>query len=386
MASGYHDSVMDIGLSEFQRKTRDTAREFLARRCPASLLRELEASETGHSPELWEEIAGLGWTALAVPEGYGGLGGSLVDVAVIVEEMGYAAYASPFLPTAVWGALPLAAAGAAGLKERILPGVADGTALLTAAIAEKAGTWDAGGVRAQIERRGDGYVLNGEKLFVDYAGVAGAIVVFARAPGSSGDGGISAVLVDTDAPGVSLTDLKSTAGRQYAVRLENVEAGAGRLLGEEGGAGALLAGTVRTGAATHCAFSVGVAQRALDMTVEHAKERVQFGQPLGKFQAVQHMCADMAMLTEGARLIAYEALWRLDEGLPAVKEVAMAKAFANEATRQTLWMAHQIHGGVGIMLEYDLHFYFRLAKELELKLGSTRDLLETVADELRLVP
>jgi alkylation response protein AidB-like acyl-CoA dehydrogenase len=377
---------MDLGFSEFQQKTRDTAREFLAEKCPKSLLRELETSATGHSPELWREIAELGWVALGVPEEYGGLGGGLVDQAVIVEEMGYAAYMSPFTETAVLAACVIARAGSAVQKRRLLPRIADGSLLLATAIAEESGEWTASSVAMNIAKVGGAHVLAGEKRFVDFATATDSLIVFARAPGTSGEDGVSAVLIDTNGPSIECTDLRATAGKQHAVLFRDVQVAPENLIVAPGGGGALLRGVVEVSAAMNCAYMVGLARRALDMTVNHAQTRTQFGQPLGKFQAVQHHCANMAMLTEGARLLTYEALWRLDSELPATKEVAMAKAFTNDATRETLWLAHQIHGGIGVMREYDLHFYFRQAKSLELTLGGTRDFLEIVADELALTP
>jgi len=377
---------MDLGYTEFQQKTRDTAREFLEQKCPKSLLRELESSDSGHSAQLWQEIAGLGWTGLGVPEEYGGLGGGLVDLAVIVEEMGYAAYMSPFTQTAVLSARVVGRWGSSHQKERLFPRIADGSLIFATVIAEEAGTWTANGIKATLTTRGDTQMLTGEKRFVDYASAADALIAFARMPGTTGDEGVSAVLVDTKHTGVECADLRSSGGKQHSVTFRDVETTAEDVIGAPGQGAALLREVVEVNAAMNCAYMVGLARRALDMTVNHAQTRTQFGQPLGKFQAVQHHCADMAMLTEGARLLTYEALWLLDSDLAAAKEVAMAKAFTNEAARETLWLAHQIHGGIGIMREYDLHFYFRQAKSLELTLGGTRDHLETVADELALEP
>jgi alkylation response protein AidB-like acyl-CoA dehydrogenase len=377
---------MDLGLTEFQRTTRDTAREFLAEKYPKSLLRDLEASASGHSDDLWRQLAGLGWTGLGVPTEYGGLGGGVVDLAVIVEEMGYAAYMSPFTQSAVLGARIIARSGTADQKDRLLPRIADGSLLLSTAIAEERGSWTLDAISATLTTRGDRYVLAGVKRFVEYASVADALMVFARTPGTAGHEGVSAVLIDTDLAGVECTDLWSAGGKQHAVSFRHVESTAADVIGSPGEAAALLVDAVQVNAAMNCAYMVGLARRALDMTVSHAQTRTQFGQPLGKFQAVQHHCADMAMLTEGARLLTYEALWRLDSDLPAAAEVARAKAFTNDAVRETLWLAHQIHGGIGIMREYDLHFYFRQAKSLELTLGTTKDHLEIVADELALEP
>ncbi len=370
---------MDLALSEFQQKMRDTAREFLERECPKSLVRELETSDTGHSPEIWGKMAELGWQGLATPERSGGLGGSVVDLAVIVEEMGYAAYASPFLQTTVAGLLS-AEYRAPG---ELLRGVAEGSLILSSAIAEAPGSWAAHGIESTAAQTGDSVVLTGEKRFVEWAAAANYLLVAGRAPGSSGESGITLMIVELAKDGIELTPLATTGlDRQYIVRFDGVRIPDSRIVGSAGQGGPPLRRLVEITTALQCAYAVGCAKRALDMTVEHARTRTQFGQPLGKFQAVQHHAADMATLTEGARLVTYEAVWRLSERLPAAKETAMAKAFTNDATRQTSWLAQQIHGGVGIMQEFDLHYYFREIKAAEQKLGRTRDFLETVAKEL----
>lgn len=375
---------MDLGLNEFQQKMKESARDFLTREVPKSLLRELDESETGHSADVWRKMAELGWPGVAVPETYGGLGGNLIDLAVILQEMGYAAFASPFAATTVWAAPTVAEAGSEAQKQ-VLCAVTEGTAILTVALAEEGADWSVDDVALTIARDGDSIVLNGEKRFVPYAEIADQMLVVGRERGTSGEAGMSIAIVPANTAGVSFTRLITTGGpRQFAVRFDGVLLPATSVLGEMGGAWPIVHRAIERATALQCAYAVGCAERALAMTVEHAQNRTQFGQPLGKFQAVQHFAADMAILTEGARLITYEAIWRLSAGLPATKEVAMAKAFTNDATRQTSWHAQQIHGGIGIMREYDLHFYFREIKAAEQTLGITRDALEKVADEISL--
>lgn len=376
---------MDLGLNEFQQKMKEAARDFLQRECPISLVRELDESATGHSPEIWQKIAGLGWLGVALPERFGGLGGGLIDLAVIMQEMGYAAFPSPFAATTVWGAMTIEDAGSEAQQQRLLTGVAEGSAILTIALAEQAADWSANDIALTIAPDGDGFLLNGEKRFVPYAQTADHILVAGRQPGAGGESGITLAIVPAGAEGMSSERLLTTGGQhQYVVRFDNVRLPADAMLGPPGEAWPILQRAIQRATAMQCAYAVGASERALAMTVEHAQTRTQFGQPLGKFQAVQHFCADMAMLTEGARLVTYEAIWRLSEGLPAAREVAMAKAFTNDATRQTSWHAQQIHGGIGIMREYDLHFYFREIKAAEQTLGITRDALSAVADAMEL--
>jgi alkylation response protein AidB-like acyl-CoA dehydrogenase len=376
---------MDLGLSEFQQKMKETARDFLERECPKSLIRDLDESGSGHSPEVWGKIADLGWLGVALPERFGGLEGGLIDLAVILQEMGYAAFPSPFAATTVWGAITIEDAGSEAQQRRLLPGVADGSTILTMALAEQASDWSADDIALSIVPNGDGFVLNGEKRFVPYAQTADHILVAGRQPGTSGESGVTLAIVAAGSDGLTLQRLLTTGGqRQYAVSFANVRVPGDAIIGRPGEAWPTVHRAIQRATALQCAHAVGASERALAMTVEHAQTRTQFGQPLGKFQAVQHFCSDMAMLTEGARLITYEAIWRLSEGLPAAKEIAMAKAFTNGATRQTSWLAQQIHGGIGIMREYDLHFYFREIKAAEQTLGITRDALAAVADAMEL--
>lgn len=380
---------MDLALNEAQEMLKQTARDFLAREFPKSLLREVEASERGYAPEVWAKMAELGWLGIALPEEYEGTGGSLLDLGVLLEEMGRAAFLGPYFSTVVTGALPVLWAGNEAQKQEILPRVASGQELLTLAVVEPAGRYDPASINLRATAQGDHYVLDGTKMFVEYPHVADRILCVARTRDASDPAaGLTVFIVDGRSQGLTCTHLKTTGGdKQCEVKFEGVRVPAENVLGGPSAVDQgwpLVARTLEAATALMCADMVGGLQQVLEMTVEYVSMRVQFGQPIGKFQAVQHHCANMAMLVDGARLTTYEAIWKLSEGLPAAKEVAVAKAFTSDAYREVTLTAHQLHGGIGFMQEYDLQFYSRRAKSMELKLGTPHEHLAAVAQHVGL--
>lgn len=371
---------MDFALNEEQAMLRKSARDFLSMECPKSLVREIEASDLGYSPELWKKMAALGWMGLAVPEDYGGAGLSILDLAVLFEEFGRAAVQGPMFSTIALGALPVLEFGTDEQKKSLLPVVASGELILTAAIAEPEVNEDHRFVATQAVPQGEGLEITGIKLLVPYAHIADYLIVVARTNGAYGDEeGITFVIVDGKAPAISISPLVTIArDKQFEVAFDKVPVSSGDILGTLHRGLPLVTAIFRKAAGLQCAVMVGGAQMALEMTAQHTKTRIQFERPLGAFQAVQHRLADMFIDVNGARWIAYQALWRLSEGLPAEKEVAIAKAFTNMACQRIALSAQQLHGGVGVDLDYDLHFYFRQAKAYELSLGSTPFHLETL--------
>jgi len=371
---------MDFALDEEQEMLRKSARDFLSMECPKSLVREIEASDLGYSPELWEKMAALGWMGLALPEEYGGAGLSILDLAVLFEEFGRAAVQGPMFSTIALGALPVLEFGTDEQKKSLLPGVASGERILTAAIAEPEVNEDPRFVSTQANPQGEGLEITGIKLLVPYAHIADYMIVVTRTDGASGDEeGITLVIVDGKTPAVSISPLVTIArDKQFEVAFDKVPVSSGDILGALHRGLLLVTAIFRKAAGLQCAVMVGGAQMALEMTAQHTRTRIQFERPLGAFQAVQHRLADMFIDVNGARWITYQALWRLSEGLPAEKEVAIAKAFTNMACQRIALSAQQLHGGVGVDLDYDLHFYFRQAKAFELSLGSTPFHLETL--------
>lgn len=373
---------MDLSLSETQEMFKRTARDFLAAEFPTSLVRQIESDGRGYSPEVWQKMAELGWLSVPFPEQWGGLDGSLLDVAVLAEEMAQAAALSPYLSTLLSGLLILRA-GNDAQKERFLPRIAAGELIVSTALVELSGSYEAEGIQLSAVARGDGYVLNGTKLFVEYASAAQELICVARTQSGAADAtvGISLFIVPTDAPGVTIENLKVIGGdRQCEVVFDNVEVTKDRLVGQLHGAWPSVEWLLDVARALAAVELVGFGQKALDMTVDYIGYREAFGRPIGSFQAAQHHCANMAIWLEGPRCAAYEAAWRLSQGFEARFHAAVAKVSASNAGREVTMLAHELHGGIGYMAEFDLHFYSRRAKGWELKWGTPDQMLREVAD------
>ncbi len=374
---------MDFALTEEQELLRNSARDFLAVECPKTLVREMEADELGYSRELWRKMADLGWMGLVIPEEYGGEGFSLLDLAVLFEEMGRAAVPGPMFCTIATGALPVLDYGSEEQKKVLLPGVCSGDTILTMAVSEPGVNYEPRFVTARAETSEGGLRITGTKMFVPYAHVADRILVAARTNGQGGDSdGLTLILVDGKDQGVSHVPLVTISrDRQYELNLRGVSAMSDGVLGGVGAALQMIEAVFQKAAALECAVMVGGAQQELNMTAEHTRNRKQFERPIGTFQAAQHRLADMFIDVNGARWTTYQAVWRLSEGLPAAKYVAIAKAFTNMACQRVAASAQQLHGGLGVDLDYDLHFYFRHAKSCDLNLGVTAHHLRTLERE-----
>ena len=374
---------MDLGLTEAQQMLRNSAREFLEAECGEAFVRAMEEDERGYTPESWQKIAQNGWLGLIFPEEYGGAGLEFLDLCVLLEETGGAMLPGPFFSTVVLGGMTILDAGSDDQKQRYLPGIAEGQVIATLALTEPDVRWDAAGIRATAEPDGDGFALNGVKLFVPNAHVSDYLVVAARTGDADED--VSLFILSASAQGVSQTLLKTIASdRQSEVRFENVRVPRSALLGELNGGWPTIARTLQWGAVGKCAEMVGNGQKVLDMTVEFVKQRIQFGRPIGSFQAIQHHCANMATDVEGSRYITSQAAWRLSEGLPAENEVAMAKAWVSDAVRRVCATGHQCHGAIGFTKEHSMQLYSRRAKAAELAFGDSREHLERVAEAIGL--
>jgi alkylation response protein AidB-like acyl-CoA dehydrogenase len=374
---------MDFSLSEEQEMLQKSARDFLSAECPKSLVREIEAGDLGYSPELWKRMAALGWMGLALPEEYGGAGFSLLDMAVLFEEFGRAAMPGPMFSTTV-GALAVLEFGTEEQKKALLPKVATGELIMTMAMAEPEVNEDPRFIATRAALHDGGYAITGTKLFVPYAHIADYTLVMTRTEGASGDdSGLTIFIVDAKAAGINLTPLITIAAdKQFEVVFDNASVSDSDILGSLHKGLPMVKAVLRKATAIQCAVMVGGAQQELELTAEHTKTRIQFDRPIGTFQAVQHRLADMFVDVQGARWTTYQAVWRLSEGLPADREVTIAKAFSNIACQRVAASAQQLHGGIGVDKDYDLHFYFRRAKAFELSLGSTPFHLKTLEAEL----
>ena len=362
---------MDMGLTEIQQMLKSSAQEFLGRECPTTLVREMEEDERGYPDELWRQMAGLGWAGVPFPEVYGGTGGDFLDLAVLLEEMGRALVPSPYFSSVVLGGLTVLDAGSDAQKDDLLSRVCDGSSVLTLAVTEASASYEAWGVEATATADGNGFALNGAKLFVPDAHVADVIIVAARTGSAdSPEDGITLFLVPARMEGLEVTPMRIIGNeQQFEVSLNNVRLPASAVLGEVNGGWPVVQRALQRAIAGQCILMLGGATAVLDMTVEYVKQRTQFGRPVGSFQAVQHHCAQMATDVEGCRGVAYQAAWMLAEGLPAQREISIAKAWISQAYRRVCATAHQCHGAIGFTKEHDLQLYTRRAKVQELGYG-----------------
>jgi len=377
---------MNLDFTEEQEMLRTSARDFLSTECPKITVRELEESETGHSPELWQKMADLGWMGLVIPEEYDGMGMEYFDLTILLEEMGRNILPGPFFATVVLGALPILSAGTEEQKKEFLSKVASGEAVLTMALTEPSATYEASGVQMKAEAQGDNFVLNGTKLFVEMAHIADAMVVAARTKaGAAAEDGITLFIVDGNSPGIK-TEVMPTIGadRLCEVVFENVSVPKSRMLGELDKGWPIVAKTLEQAAMAKCAEMLGGCEASLDMTTEYTKERVQYGRPIASFQVLQHYMANMLIYLETARNLIYEAAWMVSEGMPCTQLVASAKGWTNEAYKFIAERGVQIHGAIGTTRDHDMGLYYRRALAADFAFGNTDYQREVVAKELGL--
>ena len=378
---------MDLGLSEEQEMLRNFARDFLEKECPETLVRAMEDDEKGHSPELWQKMAQQGWQGLIIPEKYGGTGMTFADLTVLIEQFGRALVPGPFISTVVLGTLPILEAGTEAQKQEFLPKIAAGDLIMTLALTEPSARWDADGVQLAAKAEGDSFVLNGTKLFVPDAHVSDYMLVAARTKESANpEDGVTLLLVDSKSPGIEYTVLKTIGSdKQCEVTFNDVRVAKANVLGEVDKGWPIIQGLKPKATVATCAYLVGLAQMDFDISVNYAKERIQFGRPIGSFQAIQHKCADMIIDVDGSRFITYKAAWSLQENEPDGEMLAsMAKAWCSEAARRVVAHGQQIHGGIGFTKDYKIQLYFRRQKWMELMWGDADYHRELVAQKLEI--
>jgi alkylation response protein AidB-like acyl-CoA dehydrogenase len=375
---------VDPRLSEEQEILRKSARDFLTEKCPKSLVREMERDEKGYSPELWKEMADLGWMGLAFPEEYGGGGMSFLDLAILLEEMGRALLPGPFFSTVILGGLPILDIGTDAQKKKYLPDIISGKAIFTMALTEASGKYNAASVKVKATAENGNYIINGTKLFIHDAYVADYFLLVARTDEKSkGEDGITIFIVDAKSPGISKTVLDTIArDKQCEVVFKNVKVPKENILGKlNQGWGEVQKIIERAAIAKSCEMLGGM-EMVLDMTVPYVKERVQFDVPVGVFQAIQHHCVYMLVEVEGSKATAYEAAWRISTGRPYSDEAAITKAWVSDAYQRVVALGTQAHGGVSIIEDHDMPLYFRRAKAAELAFGDARFHRKTVARKL----
>ncbi|MFC1929201.1 acyl-CoA dehydrogenase family protein [Chloroflexota bacterium] len=385
---------MDFSPSEEQEMLKKAARDFLEKECPESFVREMEEDDDGYSPEMWRKIADLGWLGVIYPEKYGGIGGNILNLAVLYEEMGRAMLPSPHLSTVVLCGMPILAVGSEEQKADLLPKIVNGDLVLALALTEPQSSWDdkawdAEGVTVSATADGDDYIINGTKLFVHDAHVADYLLCVTKTRnGATPEDRITLFLVDAKSPGISYTPLKTTAGdKQSEVIFDKVRVPKKNMVGELNGGWPPLAKALQTGAVLLCAEMVGAGQAILELTIDYAKTRIQFEQPIGINQHVQEHCVYLLSEVDGARWVTYQAAWKLSEGLPYDMEVAIAKAWTSDAHERACWRAHQVLAGVGYTIDAGvLPLYSRRAKSQQLYLGDTAYHLKKVAEQVEKWP
>lgn len=356
---------MNFAFSDEQEELRNIVRQFLEAKSPESAVREQMETEAGYDTEVWGQMAEqLGLQSLTIPEQYGGQGYGYVELTVVLEEMGRSLVCAPFFSTVVLATNTLLQAGDEAACAAYLPGVASGETIATLAVTEANGRWDESGIEATATASGDGWTIDGSKMFVLDGHTASLIVVAARTAA-----GVSLFAVDGDAAGLTRTALSTMDQTRKQAKLEFAGTPA-ILIGTDGGGWDVLSRVLDLAAVALAAEQVGGAQACLDMAVEYAKVRVQFGRPIGSFQAIKHKCADMLLEVESAKSAAYYAGWcasEMNDELPAV--ASLAKAYCSEAYFHAAAENIQIHGGIGFTWEHPAHLYFKRAKSSELLFG-----------------
>jgi alkylation response protein AidB-like acyl-CoA dehydrogenase len=370
---------MNLDLTEEQEMLRNLVRQVCNDTAPLTVVRELEDDPVGYPVELWKQLADLDLIGLLLPETYGGSGMSLVEGALVYEEFGRALAPTPHFVSAILGGGIIAAAGSDEQHQTWLPRIASGESIFSVAWFEPNNGFGPQGIQLLALGDDDGYVLTGEKQHVAFASSAERLVV----PVRTGDdpAAVDLLLVDPTGPGVTLEQQMTIASdTQYRVTFDGVRVPAADRIGGAGSGWSTLDSVMHDAIVLLAAQAIGGAQQVLEITVQYAKDRVQFDKPLGAFQALAHYLADAKTTIDGATVLVHEAAWARAEGRPDAARLApMAKLFAAQTYRDTTAMAQQIHGGIGFTLEADVQLFFRRAKQLQVSWWDTRYLEELVA-------
>jgi alkylation response protein AidB-like acyl-CoA dehydrogenase len=377
---------MDLRFTEAQEILRKMARDFLATECPKTLVRELEKSDEGYSPELWKKMAELGWMGLVIPEKHEGMGYTFLDLTVLLEETGRNILPGPLIPNAI-STFPILEAGTEEQKEDILPKIARGEVIITTALLEAEGTFNASGIATKATPKENDFIINGTKLFAEMAHVANYIICVTRTKDATpSEEGITIFLIDSKTPGIRCEVIPTIAvDKLCEVRFENVIVPKKNMLGKIDEGWPIVEMMLRKGAIAKCAESLGAIQACIEMTVAYSKERVQYDRPIGAFQALQHIMADMWTSMQTSRYLVYKAAWLESEGQPATKEASLAKAYINEVYKNVSKWAIRLHGAIATSYDHDVQLYYRRSKAADTAFGGTDFHRELVAQEIGLI-
>ncbi|MBP6821225.1 MAG: acyl-CoA/acyl-ACP dehydrogenase [Acidobacteria bacterium] len=370
---------MDFDLTKAQKLLQQSARDFFSRECKPERVRELMASETAFDEKLWREMADQGFTGLTIPEEYGGLGLSLVDLIAVTEEMGRACLPGPFIST-LWAASLIERAGNEGQRKQYLEPIAAGEMKATVALLEETGEWNPDAVMLAANKDGKEYRLHGAKHYVSDAAVADVIIVVAR-----DDADLVLLPVERGSVGVTITETPAidATRKLYTVEFDNVAVPESSALAFTTKTKEAIEDATDVATVALCAEMLGGMVWTLDTTVEYAKTRLQFGKPIGIYQAVQHQCADMFNFAESARSATYFAAWTVAENDPAAKlAVSVAKGYASDAAREVGNRGVQLHGGIGFTWEHNIQLFYKRAKSSEILFGDANYHREKIAEKV----
>jgi alkylation response protein AidB-like acyl-CoA dehydrogenase len=371
--------MIDFELDESQLELQSAVRRMFADAGGLALARGIMEEGGGYSRDIWQAMSELDLPGMSVPEAYGGAGGGLLDHYAVALETGRALVTSPLIPSSVVAAHVLAAAASdSDRASELVGGIASGHDIVAPALLEPSGVWDEGGVEARLEASGDDLRLTGTKVLVPFADVASTLLVAVR-----GDDGVSLVLVDPAAAGIEVAAVENLAALPlFTVTLDNVALTAADVVGPRGGAWTLLGPAMDRGAVLRAAEIAGAGEQMLEMVVDYAQQREQFGKPIGVHQAVQYLCSDIAIESHLTGVLAKRAAWLLDTGQPADRAVAAANLYASRAAAHMCRQAHEVFAGLAFMMEHDLHLFTRHGKHWEHDLGDVRHHTELLVSAL----
>lgn len=364
---------MNFEFSEDQRALQELALQIIGDHATHERLRQIEGEAEWFDRALWRALATADLLGVAVPEDCSGSGLGFLELCVVLEAIGRHCAPIPAWPTLVLGALPLAEFGTPAQRRALLPGVTAGDVILSAALVDTESE-DPRQPAVTARREGAGWRLDGVKMCVPAAHLAARILTPAR----TAEDAIGVFLLDPAGAGVTRERQETTQGEpQFRLGLSGAPVGAGDVLGDPAGGRAIVDWMVDRAVAALCAIEIGVVERALRMTAEYTATREQFGKPIAKFQAVAQRAADAFIDVEAMRWTAWQAVWRLAEGLPAKEAIAIAKFWVGEGGHRVVYAAQHLHGGIGVDLDYPLHRSYLWSKQIELTLGSaTQHLLQ----------
>ena len=366
---------MDLALSQTQEMLRRSARDFLAAQCPSALVRSLE-DKGGHSPQLWARMAALGWLGLGIPEEFGGSGGDLLDQMALAEETGRALLPGPLVSSTLAAHL-LLNAGSEAPASNLLPAMSRGDFIVVPAVPILSHASSTNTAAPTLQQTQDGYTISGAILFVPFANLAAHLITFATVQPSAQS---ALALVDARSPGVTISPMVAIAGYPFAkVAFDHVQLPTTGLLAQGLDADQALRRSLDWATLVQCAEMTGRAEMVLEMIVEYSKSRVQFGRPIGAFQAVQHQCADLRLSIDLARILAQRAAVTVVEGGDAAQQVSTAKAAANDASRHSSAAGHGIFAGISFTVSHDMQLYSSLNKLGEAALGTASEHLDHIS-------